>query len=1042
MRHIKQLLVLFLVFNVFASCEKEEVSYALQDISAPTDVQAIFDISQDEVGLVTLTPAATGASEFLVYFGDEENETPTKVNPGETINYTYAEGEYSLRIIAVGLTGLTSELVRIVTVSFDAPKDLIANIGISDTNPFEVTVTPSATNATVFDVYFGDVEDEEATTIMASETASHVYAEIGDYTIRVVARGAGAATLEMTEEVSITGAVKAVTLPITFDDATVNYTINGFGASDGSSIPVAVIENPDASGINTTAKVLSVNKLVDAQVWAGASIPLEGPIDFTNGSTISLKVWSPRAGTPILLKLEDSSSPKDDNGNPTVFIEVQVNSTLANTWEELTFDLSSNADFSTSKSYDTVIVFPDFGTVGKGEFFYFDDIKLAAGDGGGDGSGLISDDFDANRNIDTWAGDACGMNDAFPNPFKTGINTSNTVLEYNDDGGQYANVRFDVVPNFDLSVDNTFSLKIYVPSSGITGSQPNQISLKLQDGTAGEPWAQQTEIVKPIELDKWQTVTFNFATDVTAGAADPLSRTDFNRVVLQVNGEGNSDKVIAYIDDFLYGTPDGGTTGGTSEPTAAAPTPTQDAANVKSVFSDSYTDIAGTNLDANWQGDIVSETVAIAGNDAVKYSNVKYIGMQLAADTDFSDMEFLHIDIWTPDATVLEITPIGGTENLVGLSGLTQGEWKSYDIPVSDFTGVDFSKILQFKIDAQTGVNPAVVYMDNLYFYKTGGGGGGTTCTDTTLVLPIDFDCDGIDYASKANRSTATFSVVDNPYKTGANTADSKVGKFINDNAEGWENILFELDTPVDFATDRTIKLKLYSTVAATIKLKFEAPGATEVDANHGGTGWEELSFTLPSTDSFSDMVLFVDGPDATAGTFYIDDIELVATTGGGATGDLAMNGDFETGNLNDWAVYENGGIVIADNAQSNGGDWSAKIVASPTGLNPTLKQERKGAGSIVIGDVVQITFDYMGSAAAGGIYSIQSFVEATNGVNQTEIFSVTPTATWQTFTTTYTVNAGDVSGGITMEFTAICGGVAGCSSTLYLDNVSVILNP
>jgi len=257
MRHIKQLLVLFLVFNVFASCEKEEVSYALQDISAPTDVKAIFDISQDEIGLVTLTPAATGASEFHVYFGDDENETPTMVNPGETINYTYAEGEYSLRIIAVGLTGLTSELVRIVTVSFDAPKDLILNIAISDTNPFEVQVTPSATNATVFDVYFGDVEDEEAITIMASETASHEYAEIGDYTIRVVARGAGAATLEMTEEVSITGAVKAVTLPITFDDATVNYTINGFGASDGTSIPAAVIENPDASGINTTAKVLS-----------------------------------------------------------------------------------------------------------------------------------------------------------------------------------------------------------------------------------------------------------------------------------------------------------------------------------------------------------------------------------------------------------------------------------------------------------------------------------------------------------------------------------------------------------------------------------------------------------------------------------------------------------------------------------------------------------------------------------------------------------------------------------------------------------------
>ena len=48
MKHIKKLLVLFLAFNVFTSCEKEdEVSYALQDVSAPTNVDAAFDISND-----------------------------------------------------------------------------------------------------------------------------------------------------------------------------------------------------------------------------------------------------------------------------------------------------------------------------------------------------------------------------------------------------------------------------------------------------------------------------------------------------------------------------------------------------------------------------------------------------------------------------------------------------------------------------------------------------------------------------------------------------------------------------------------------------------------------------------------------------------------------------------------------------------------------------------------------------------------------------------------------------------------------------------
>jgi len=179
------------------------------------------------------------------------------------------------------------------------------------------------------------------------------------------------------------------------------------------------------------------------------------------------------------------------------------------------------------------------------------------------------------------------------------------------------------------------------------------------------------------------------------------------------------------------------------------------------------------------------------------------------------------------------------------------------------------------------------------------------------------------------------------------------------------------------------------------------------------------------------------------ASTLFLDNIYFYNDSGsGGSTSELAENGDFETGTLDGWAVYTNGGIIIADDTQSNGGTWSAKIVADPVGLNPTLKQERKGAGSVAVGDTVQVKFDYKGSAAVGGIYDFRAFVEAANGVNQTEIFSVTPTDTWQTFTTTFTVGAGDISGGITLQFGAICGGVTGCSSTLSLDNVSIILNP
>lgn len=168
----------------------------------------------------------------------------------------------------------------------------------------------------------------------------------------------------------------------------------------------------------------------------------------------------------------------------------------------------------------------------------------------------VEDDFEGNGTITSWYGDDCEFDIDSANPYKTGINTSNKVLKYEDIGGQYANVGFDTPANFDLSENYTFSLKIYMASSDVTTNQVKQISLKLQDRTLGQPWSTQSEIIKPIVLDQWQTVTFNFKDDnyinLDPNSQAPTNRTDFNRVLLQVNGENNNDQVTAYIDDFLY----------------------------------------------------------------------------------------------------------------------------------------------------------------------------------------------------------------------------------------------------------------------------------------------------------------------------------------------------------------------------------------------------------------------------------------------------------------------------------------------------------
>ena len=95
-----------------------------------------------------------------------------------------------------------------------------------------------------------------------------------------------------------------------------------------------------------------------------------------------------------------------------------------------------------------------------------------------------------------------------------------------------------------------------MPSTGITGNQTNKIALKLQNGNLTEPWSTQCEIIKPIVLNQWQTITFNFATDpfvnFNTTSPHPMKRLDFNRVLIQLNGENNNDQVTGYIDDFLY----------------------------------------------------------------------------------------------------------------------------------------------------------------------------------------------------------------------------------------------------------------------------------------------------------------------------------------------------------------------------------------------------------------------------------------------------------------------------------------------------------
>ncbi len=335
----------------------------------------------------------------------------------------------------------------------------------------------------------------------------------------------------------------SVELPINFDNEEKFEGKGGF--------QFALSTDPDDSS-NNTGKITT-----STEWWDTAEITLDVPIEIVKGAdnNVSVRFYSPNDDKHrLLMKLENKDDP---NGSEYLEISHEVSS---KGWHDLTYDWSTKTTqnypndgqpFDGTGSFERLVFFIDAGspdwcgdcgpTFGQTLDFHIDNIIKGLPP---DPLYPLFDDFEGNGSI-TWAADAVGMN-VIDNPHGSG-----KVLKYEDTGGDYANVRFDLKADhsakFDLSTNNIFKFKIYIPSAELTGNLDNKVELKLQDGSKERPWEGQHGVSTMLELDKWNNVYIDFS--------EKASSTEFSRIVLQVNGEGNNDKVTAYIDDFYYEVP-------------------------------------------------------------------------------------------------------------------------------------------------------------------------------------------------------------------------------------------------------------------------------------------------------------------------------------------------------------------------------------------------------------------------------------------------------------------------------------------------------
>jgi len=317
----------------------------------------IFDISNDNSGNVKITPTGEGASSYTIKFGHGTGAAAeATVNPGFSAMHAYPEGTYTVTIVSKSLSGKTSEATYPLQVTYRAPENL--TVTISD----DTRVKATALYANSFLVYYGDVANEVGTPLaIGQQTSGHVYpATGGPFTLKVEALSGGAAKTIYTK--TLFG------LPIDFENANVEYFFGTFGGGQ----QFATVANPNASGLNTSAKVGKFTRGFEA--WSGTYSPLNIPISFANGKKIKVLAYNPdpaNVGKKLNVELEWAIGGTPANGVAVL----KVPFTTSGEWEDLVFDFGTVAGIPANAKFTQLVLRFNDGADGAGAVIYVDNFR-------------------------------------------------------------------------------------------------------------------------------------------------------------------------------------------------------------------------------------------------------------------------------------------------------------------------------------------------------------------------------------------------------------------------------------------------------------------------------------------------------------------------------------------------------------------------------------------------------------------------------------------------------------------------------------------
>jgi len=664
-------------------------------------------------------------------------------------------------------------------------------------------------------------------------------------------------------------------LPVTFDDATINYRLADFGGTSSS-----IVADPTNAG----NKVVRTVKTAGAETWGGTTvgepIGFASRLPFTAANTkMSVRVWSPDAGIKVRLKVEQA-------GVPQVSVETEATTTVANEWQTLVFDFANHATgtaaLNLSSTYEKASIFFNFGVTGAvaGEkVYYWDDVEFGAGAAGPAGPTLPLT-FE-NASID-WEGIITNFGGGeltrVENPSKTGINTSDNVLKMVKNAGDpWGGSFFALGETIDLNKSTEFTLKVWSPRAGAN------LLFKLEN--AGNTVAFEQIINIPV-ANEWVELTYDFsAANRTASYKTVVLIFDMGTV-----GDGTAN-FTAYIDDINQ--------------TAAAPPPPPPPITFPITFEQS--DIPWDALITNFNGGMMTR-VENPDKSGLNTSNhvlkmVKNAGeiwggsfFSMPEPINFTTVKEFKVLVWSPraDAKLLfkvENASDGGINFEKEVTIGVANAWTELTFDYSEInTANQYSKVVLI-FDLGTvgdGSSNFTFYIDNIVH------GEAVVPPAPELVFPVTAEEPGINWETLFNGfSGGVLSRIENPDKSGLNTSNH-VFRMVKNAGDPWGGAWFPLTANFDLSAGKSVFKVLVWSPRADAKMLFKIENETNGGINVEqekvvgvANAWTELTFDFSgtsTTNTYRKIVMIFDngtvGDGSANFTYYIDNIrQVVAET-------------------------------------------------------------------------------------------------------------------------------------------------------------------